>query len=118
VYQKRPSRLVVHDTSNDTSKPSRELRRDRRSAQEAVVQAIRLAPVTVRVIVALLVSTMLLAAAAAFAGRSSMTKVPTAMSSECAQAYDGYAGATDPEEADFWAESWMTFGCESGGYWA
>jgi hypothetical protein len=83
--------------------------------------AIRFAPVTVRVIVAFLVSTLLLAAATVFAGRSSVTKVtkvPTAMSSECAQAYDGYAGASDPEEADFWAESWMTFGCESGGYWA
>ena len=42
-----------------------------------------------------------------------------AMSVECHQAYRGYMEATDPAEADFWAESWMTFGCESGGgYWA
>jgi hypothetical protein len=44
---------------------------------------------------------------------------PLAMSPECRQAYRGYMEATDPAEADFWAESWMTFGCESGGgYWA
>ena len=41
-----------------------------------------------------------------------------AMSAECHQAYRGYMEASDPAEADFWAESWMTFGCESGGYWA
>jgi hypothetical protein len=43
---------------------------------------------------------------------------PAAMTPECHRAYRGYMEATDPEEADFWAESWMTFGCESGGYWA
>lgn len=44
---------------------------------------------------------------------------PSAMTAECHQAYRGYMEATDPAEADFWAESWMTFGCETGGgYWA
>jgi hypothetical protein len=44
---------------------------------------------------------------------------PAAMTPECHQAYRGYMEATDPAEADFWAESWMTFGCETGGgYWA
>jgi hypothetical protein len=42
----------------------------------------------------------------------------TAMTPECHQAYRAYMEATDPAEADFWAESWITFGCESGGYWA
>jgi len=41
-----------------------------------------------------------------------------AMSAECHQAYRGYMESSDPAEADFWAESWMSFGCESGGYWA
>jgi hypothetical protein len=41
------------------------------------------------------------------------------MTAECHQAYRGYMEATDAAEADFWAESWMTFGCETGGgYWA
>jgi ABC-type nitrate/sulfonate/bicarbonate transport system permease component len=44
---------------------------------------------------------------------------PAAMTAECHQAYRGYMEATDAAEADFWAESWMTFGCETGGgYWA
>jgi hypothetical protein len=51
----------------------------------------------------------------AMAQRGSRT---VAMSAECHQAYRGYMEASDPAEADFWAESWMTFGCESGGYWA
>lgn len=44
----------------------------------------------------------------------------TAMSAECHMAYRGYMLASDPAESDFWAESWMTFGCESAGsgYWA
>ena len=31
-----------------------------------------------------------------------------AMTAECRQAYRGYMEASDPAEADFWAESWMT----------
>jgi hypothetical protein len=43
----------------------------------------------------------------------------SAMTAECHRAYRGYMEASDPSEADFWAESWMTFGCETGGgYWA
>jgi hypothetical protein len=56
--------------------------------------------------------------AAAWAAAPSPAR-PLAMTAECHQAYRGYMEATDAAEADFWAESWMTFGCETGGgYWA
>ena len=63
---------------------------------------------------------LLLALCAAVQGGASTapTRSPAAMTPECHRAYRGYMEATDPEEADFWAESWMAFGCESGGYWA
>jgi hypothetical protein len=58
-------------------------------------------------------------AASVAAGPGQPTIRPMAMTPECHQAYRGYMEATDPAEADFWAESWMTFGCETGGgYWA
>lgn len=43
------------------------------------------------------------------------TRLPAvrAMSPECHQAYWGYLQAFDQPEADFWAESWVEFGCES-----
>jgi hypothetical protein len=68
----------------------------------------------------LLVVVMFLLAAAAWEATAARATGPTlAMSAECHQAYRGYMEATDPAEADFWAESWMTFGCETGGgYWA
>ena len=63
-----------------------------------------------------------LALAAWAAAHGPTTTPPTApikaMTAECHQAYRGYMEATDADEADFWAESWMAFGCESGGYWA
>ena len=38
------------------------------------------------------------------------------MTAECWRALIGYVFASDPEESDFWAESWATFGCGSGYY--
>jgi hypothetical protein len=72
---------------------------------------------------AMLVAIVLLLLAAwegsGLAGTGQRTVRPAAMTPECHQAYRGYMEATDPAEADFWAESWMTFGCETGGgYWA
>jgi len=42
----------------------------------------------------------------------------TAMSVGCWRALAGYAFAEDQETADFWAESWRTFGCGGSGYYA
>jgi hypothetical protein len=58
------------------------------------------------------------AAAAWHATTTQETRPAVAMTAECHRAYHGYMEASDPAEADFWAESWMTFGCETGGYWA
>ena len=59
------------------------------------------------------------AVAAWHATATTQTRPAVGMSAECHQAYHGYMEASDPAEADFWAESWMTFGCETGGgYWA
>jgi hypothetical protein len=71
--------------------------------------------------VTLVVITLVLAAWAAWhvTVTSQTTGRAVAMTAECHQAYRGYMEAIDPAEADFWAESWMTFGCETGGgYWA
>ena len=38
------------------------------------------------------------------------------MTAECWRALIGYIFASDPDESDFWAESWATFGCGSGYY--
>ncbi|HET9656600.1 MAG TPA: hypothetical protein VFP72_14680 [Kineosporiaceae bacterium] len=51
---------------------------------------------------------------ALFAGRPAAAPAPRAMSAECHQAYWGYLQSFDRAEADFWAESWVEFGCESG----
>jgi hypothetical protein len=102
---------------------------DRRS-EEAVMHA--LTPWTVdrvrarstraaRPSLTLVVITLVLAAAAVWymIATSQTTGRAVAMTAECHQAYRGYMAATDQAEADFWAESWMTFGCETGGgYWA
>lgn len=73
-----------------------------------------------RQLLALVAIVLVFAAWAAWYATSAATPTgrAVAMSPECRQAYRGYMEATDPAEADFWAESWMTFGCESGGYWA
>jgi hypothetical protein len=69
--------------------------------------------------VLLIVIMFVLAAAVRHTMESKETRPAVAMSAECHQAYRGYMHASDPAEADFWAESWMTFGCETGGgYWA
>jgi hypothetical protein len=69
--------------------------------------------------VLLVVVMFLLTAAAWEATATRETRPAVAMTAECHQAYRGYMEASDPAEADFWAESWMTFGCETGGgYWA
>ena len=41
-----------------------------------------------------------------------------AMSVGCWRALAGYVFAEDQETADFWAESWRTFGCGGSGYYA
>jgi hypothetical protein len=67
----------------------------------------------------LIVITFVLVAVAWRATTIKDNRPVAAMSAECHQAYRGYMEASDPAEADFWAESWMTFGCETGGgYWA
>ena len=69
--------------------------------------------------VLLVVIMFLLTVAAWEATATGETRPAVAMTAECHQAYRGYMEASDPAEADFWAESWMTFGCETGGgYWA
>ncbi len=74
---------------------------------------------TKAVIAGIAVLVALLGTAAAVAGRGEAPAHAIAMSPECRQAFDAYAAATDPAESDFWADSWMTFGCEAGGgYWA
>jgi hypothetical protein len=70
-------------------------------------------------LVLLVVIMFLLVAAAWQATAPGAARPAVAMSAECHQAYRGYMEASDAAEADFWAESWMTFGCETGGgYWA
>lgn len=49
-------------------------------------------------------------------GHHSSPARPAAMSPECRSAYVNYILADDGPEADFWAESWVVFGCESGGF--
>jgi hypothetical protein len=69
------------------------------------------------VLLVVLISVLMAAGWQATATRG--TRPAVAMTAECHQAYRGYMEASDPAEADFWAESWMTFGCETGGgYWA
>ena len=66
-----------------------------------------------------LLAAMVLTALAGVGSSGSRDAGTRAMSRECQHAYHAYMMATDPAEADFWAESWMTFGCETGGgYWA
>jgi hypothetical protein len=69
--------------------------------------------------VVLVLTTFAVLPAAWQAAGAGQARQAVAMTAECHQAYRGYMEATDPGEADFWAESWMTFGCETGGgYWA
>ena len=84
------------------------------------VRQIRLASARIRSSATALITitVLLLAWAAVQLAVTSTQGRGMAMSPECHQAYRGYMQATDPAEADFWAESWVTFGCENGGYWA
>ena len=82
------------------------------------VAARAVSPVGLRLMMVVIMF-VLAAAAAWHATATEETRPAVAMTAECHQAFRGYMEASDPAEADFWAESWMTFGCETGGgYWA